>query len=134
MSNIGTSNDSDDEQIEKRQIGPRIEKPLANDLEFVIRKLHDGKYKGRLSDEVSNAFEFYIGKIINENAEWIDESESKAQANRLEEYAERHREACASVPVQNQVTEELSEMRDQLEEINNHNTRMLSQIVTQLDE
>jgi hypothetical protein len=107
---------------------------LANDLEFIVRLLHDGKYKGRLSDEVSNAIELYIGKVINENSEWINESDKKAQKNRLQEYAEQHREVCANVPIESQVTEELSEMREEIERINSHNTQMLSQIVTQLNE
>lgn len=118
----------------KKQIGPRIEQDLARDLKFIVRQLHNGKYKGRLSDEVSNALELYIGKVINDNSEWLDECDNTAQQNRLQQYAEQHREACASVPLDSQVSEELSEMREEIERINSHNTRMLSEIVTQLNE
>lgn len=128
-----SESNSADEKSDKKQLGPRIDRDLAEDWKFIIQQLHDGKYKGRLSDEVANALQLYIGKVVNDRAMIIDETENQAQADRLEQYAEQHRQACSSVSIQSEMTEELAEMRKEIEEINSHNTRMLSQIVAELD-
>lgn len=119
---------------EPKQIGPRLQPQTAEDFEMIIRHRNNGKYKGRLSDEVENAIKLYIGKAINENPAWKEDALSQDQKDRLEEYSEQFQHTCANAPMDAYVTEELSKLRKEIEDMNTTNTRMLSQILTQISE
>lgn len=128
------SNHEAAESAEPKQIGPRLQPQIAEDFEMIIRHRNNGKYKGRLSDEVQNAIKLYIGKAINENPAWKDDALSQSQRERLEEYSEEFQHTCANAPMDAYVTEELSKLRKEIQDMNTTNTRMLSQILTQMTE
>jgi len=117
---------------DKRQIGPRLEPELANDLKVIIQHLHNGKYKGRLSDEVEKALEIYIGKVLNDHPDWIEDAEDEAQRERFKKYSSQFQDACSSAPMDSAVADELSDMRREIEAINASSTNMLAQIYAEV--
>jgi len=122
------------EKREPRQIGPRIDPDLADDFEMVVRHLHNGKYKGRLSDEVENAFKLHMGQVVNDNPKWIKDVSDEDQRERFKTYAERFQNACSSAPMDSEVAGELSDLRQEIEAVNATSTNMLSQILTQISD
>jgi hypothetical protein len=125
---------TEDEKRGERQIGPRLNIDVADDFEVIIRHLHNGKYKGRLSDEVENAIELYIGKVLSDNPTWINDAKDKSQKERFEDYAEQYQESCANAPVESQVIQEFDELKKEIRDVNATNTNMLSQILSQVSE
>jgi len=122
------------EQQQKRQIGPRVDSDLADDFEVIIRHLHNGKYKGRLSGEVEKALALYIGKVLNDHPKWADDADDDEQRERFNGYAKRFQDACSSAPMDSGVAEELNELRREVEAVNATSTNMLSQILAQVND
>jgi hypothetical protein len=121
------------EQRQKRQIGPRLDPDLAQDFEVIIRHLHNGKYKGRLSDEVEKALALYMGKVLTDHPKWADDADEE-QRERFKGYAKRFQDACSRAPMDSAVAEEIHELRREVEAVNATSTNMLSQILAQVND
>ena len=118
----------------KRQIGPRVPTDLHDDFRWLIRHKHNGKYKGRLSEEVESAFELYMGKVITENPQWATDAQSDERYERLQQYANEYQTTAKRVSRDSEVAEELAELRQEIEAVSTTNNQMLSQILTQVSE